>query len=102
MRYAEDGDMLCRLAERGTVYYVSDKLVSVGHGKNTFGEKGLSSDLHSMHKGFQTTIRGCMKRGSINSAEAAVFLLWENVKYLRRILISAGIRHGGVKKVRIE
>ncbi len=92
MKYAEDGDLLCRLSERGTVYYVSDELVMAGHGKNTFGEKGLSSDLCGMHKGFKKTVKGCFDRGSINAAEYVLFILWENIKYIRRVWISGRIK----------
>ena len=92
MRYAEDSDLLCRLAERSGLYYVDDELVCVGHGKKPFGEKGLSADLARMHKGFRANIRGCLKRGSISRSEYVVFLLLEELKYLRRILISAGIK----------
>lgn len=92
MRYAEDSDLLCRLAERGSLYYVDEELILVGHGKNPFGEKGLSAKLSCMHKGFKTTIRGCFRRGSINIIEYRLFLLLEEIKYIRRILLSAGIK----------
>ena len=90
MRRAEDSDLLCRLAERGELFYLPDKLVKVGHGKNTFGEKGLSADLKGMHRGFRETVRGCLERESIGKTEYAAFLLLEEIKYLRRILLSAG------------
>ncbi len=92
MRYAEDGDLLCRLAEKCRIYYVCNELVSLGHGKNPFGEKGLSANLKAMHKGFQKTVKGCLKRGRINAVEYVFFLLWEEIKYIRRLRISAGIK----------
>ncbi len=97
MRYAEDSDFICRLAERAKIYYIPDKLLSAGHGKNPFGEKGLSGNTARMHKGFKKNIYGCLNRGSINILEYAAFLLLEDLKYLRRILIANRIKEEKTK-----
>lgn len=87
-RYAEDGDLLCRLAAlRGYVYYTSEELVECGRGKHPFGEKGLSGNLWQMHLGFLQNVRNCRRRGSINVLEEIVFTLWEYVKLMRRYCI---------------
>ena len=86
-KHAEDAELFCKLAEQQKVYYISEELIDCGHGKNPFGERGLSMDLAAMHKGFQQNVIGCFQRGSINGMELFLFLFWEEIKYFRRLLI---------------
>lgn len=88
-KYAEDGEYYTRICLRYNYYYLPEHLVDIGHGKRTFGEKGLSKNLKDMYRGNVEIIRG-LKQARVISGVRYVFLrVFYYLKYLRRILITA-------------
>ncbi len=91
MRYAEDGDMWNRIACKYPLFYIPVSYEIAGGNKLQFGEKGLSANLKKMHEGNIRNIKAMRIRRSI-SIQFYVFLkAYNNVKYLRRILITKQI-----------
>lgn len=86
-RQGEDCDLWLRCLLFEPVYILNETLVHIGHGKKSFGEKGLSADLKKMHTGEKFIIKGALKRKQIGFFEYMAFYVWLFIKYLRRILI---------------
>ena len=86
--HCEDGQLWLKIASKYPLYYISESLEIAGDNKRSFGEKGLSADLKKMHKGSVENIYEVYQRGDINIVEKNFFLLYENIKYLRRIILS--------------
>lgn len=88
MRYAEDGDMWNRIACKYHLYYIAESLEIAGGGKMQFGERGLSSNLKKMHEGNIRNIRCLKKNGIISSLFYEFLIIYNNVKYISRIMVA--------------
>lgn len=88
INHGEDADLWLRVAEHNQLYYIEDCLVETGYGKKSFGEYGLSANLKSMHKGVLRLICQAYKNNDINSLEKNFFILFEDIKYIRRIFLT--------------
>lgn len=86
-RQGEDCDLWLRCLLFEPVYILNETLVHIGHGKKSFGEKGLSADLKKMHTGEKFIIKGAFKRKQINLPFYLFAHLWLKLKFLRRLLI---------------
>ena len=86
-RQGEDCDLWLRCLLFEPVYILNETLVHIGHGKKSFGEKGLSADLKKMHAGEKFIIKGAFKRKQINLPFYLFAHLWLKLKFLRRLLI---------------
>lgn len=86
--HAEDGDFLLRAAANYGVYYLSESL-TITDDKPAYGASGLSGNNQKMHEGCLINVRNALKRSDITLFEARFFIAWENIKYIRRQLITA-------------
>lgn len=88
MRYAEDAEMWNRIACKYPLFYIPVSCELAGGNKMQFGEKGLSANLKGMHKGYIHNLK-MLKKKCVISVWFYLFLkFYNNVKYLRRILIT--------------
>ena len=93
-KYAEDGQYYTRICMHYNYYYLPEHLVDIGHGKRTFGEKGLSGNLKGMYEGNVNIIKE-LKNAQVISVSYYIFLrAFYLLKYIRRIIITkaAGYR----------
>lgn len=86
-KYAEDGNYFMKICQKYNYYYLPESLVSIGHGKNPFGEKGLSANMRGMYEGNVRTIRTLKKENKISKGFYIFLQLFYYVKYIRRIFI---------------
>lgn len=86
--HAEDGDLWLRiLMYCDFLYVLNEVLVDTGGGKRSFGDAGLSADIHKMYQGEILIIKGAKKRKQINTFQFFYFYLFLSCKYLRRKII---------------
>lgn len=90
MRYAEDGDLYLRIAEKYNYYVLQENLANVGPDtqKFIFGDSGLSGNLSGMFFGNIQILNHALKRKSINTVQYTIFVLWNVVKHVRRVVIT--------------
>lgn len=86
-RVGEDCDLWLRCMGFSKVFILNKDLIEFGHGKKSFGEKGLSADLKKMHAGERFNIKDAFKRKQINLPFYLFAHLWLRLKFLRRVLI---------------
>ena len=94
-KYAEDGEYYTRICLKYNYYYLPEHLVDIGHGKRTFGEKGLSKNLKGMYSGNVNIIRNLRKTRVISGGKYVLLRVFYFLKYLRRIIIT---KLSGIKK----
>lgn len=87
LKGAEDGDFWLRCTTQCDIYVLNDFLVNTGHGKRSYGESGLSSNMPKMYQGEILALKGAKQRKQINKIEYYLFYLWLTLKYYKRILI---------------
>ncbi len=87
-RYAEDGEYYTRICMKYNYYYLPESLVSIGHGKRTFGEKGLSGNLKAMYKGNVNIIKRLKSENAISGSFFMFLRVFYFLKYCRRIMIT--------------
>lgn len=85
--YAEDLDLLLRIVVQTPIYYLEDSLVKLAN-KPIYGASGLSANNQSMHQGCLLNIRSAKRRGDITGTVAILAMTWENVRYIRRLVIT--------------
>jgi len=86
--HAEDGQLWLKILKKHKIYYISETLEIAGDYKKTFGEKGLSANLSEMHRGNVLNIKECYHRKQISIFWLIVFLFYEDVKFIRRKVLS--------------
>ncbi len=84
MRYAEDMNYYQRFFRWDQVYYLPEKLVSYGSGREYYGQNGLSSHLKEMHEGRQYNYGILRKEGQISSLFYILMIIFGEIKYFRR------------------
>lgn len=87
MSHAEEGIFFLNLAYSCGLYYIQEPLVKCGGGKRAFGASGLSGNLRSMHLGVKKMLLSATKRGYIKKFLLPFLLVYEDIKYIRRIII---------------
>ncbi|UFQ99160.1 glycosyltransferase family 2 protein [Pseudomonas wenzhouensis] len=90
-RRGEDCDLWLRCLLFTPIYILNSGLVSMGFGKQRFGEKGLSSDLKKMFVGEIYIVKSALERNQISRAFFIFSCCWLFSKYLRRVFIT-GVR----------
>jgi len=85
--HAEDSDLLLRITPRYNAYYLYGSLVKMAD-KPIYGHSGLSADNKAMHKGSLLNVKNTYNRHDINFIQFTMFTLWEEIKYIRRIIIT--------------
>lgn len=90
MRYAEDGDLYLKIAEKYNYYVIQEELANFSPStkKRGFGDSGLSGNLSGMFFGNIQILNHALKRKSINTAQYTIFVLWNVVKHVRRVVIT--------------
>lgn len=86
--YCEDIQLWMKVAHKYGVYYMYESLEYFGDGKPSFGHSGLSANLKKMHKGMNDNLREAHKLGYINFFTFISLLVWEFLKYIRRIALT--------------
>lgn len=87
MTHAEEGLFFLALSKLSGLYYVSESLVICDGGKPVFGYSGLSANIKAMHYGVVQMMKKATERQYINRFQLFFLIIYENIKYLRRILI---------------
>lgn len=87
-RYAEDGEYYTRICLKYNYYYLPEHLVDIGHGKRSFGEKGLSGNLKAMYLGNVNILKELKQDGVISGGYYGFMRVYYYAKYLRRIAIT--------------
>lgn len=87
-KYAEDGNYFLKIAHEYEYYYLPDQMVIYDGGKRGFGGKGLSGNMHEMHKGNLKNIKELLTLGYISKAYYLALLVLYQIKYCRRIFIA--------------
>lgn len=88
MTHAEEGLFFLTLSKFSGLYYTSKNLVICDGGKPVFGYSGLSANLKKMHKGVLNMMKRANKKNYISKIQLIFLCIYENFKYLRRILIT--------------
>lgn len=88
MSHAEDGDLFMRIAHHFFIYYTIESLENCGDGKLSFGQSGLSKDLKKMHNGVLKMYNHAYELKYINLSNLFLLSIYENLKYIRRIIIT--------------
>lgn len=83
--HAEDVDLLLRITPKYGVYYLYQPLL-IFASKASYGDSGLSANMKKMHQGSLQNVKNSRARGDISALEYLCFSVWENFKYLRRVL----------------
>lgn len=83
--HAEDVDLLLRIAAKSGVHYLYESLLIFSE-KGSYGVSGLSKNLKKMHEGCVLNIKAVHARGDIGFVSAYLFMAWEFIKYVRRII----------------
>ena len=86
-KYAEDGNLWLRICKKKNCYMMPDDLVVTGDGKPSFGYSGLSANLKAMNAGVIKNINEMYYLQYITIVGRFLLIIFEKVKYLRRILI---------------
>lgn len=86
-QYAEDGDLWINVLKFTKIFYLKEELVLYGGGKEMFGISGLSSNIKQMHLGVLKNIKDAYRLSLITKIDCWLFLMLENIKYLRRLII---------------
>lgn len=87
-KYAEDGNLWLRICYNKICYMMPESLVITGGGKPNFGFSGLSANLKEMSNGVVKNINEMHSLGYVSSLKKSLLVLFERIKYFRRIVIS--------------
>ena len=86
--HGEDGSFWLSILRYDSIYYLKESLVYTGNGKASFGESGLSANNKLMHKGCKNLIIDAYKNKDIGFFSFFIYLLYEQIKYIRRLIIT--------------
>ena len=92
LRYCEDINFFQRFFLKDSYYILIEDLIRIGIGKKYVNETGLSSNLKSMKKARDYNTRQLKEMGLISNTFCYTMLLLNQVKYLRKIGITAMLR----------
>lgn len=87
MQYCEDMNYYQRFFEWNQVYYLPEKLVCYGIGREYYGQNGLSSDLKEMHHGRKRNFQILREKKKISATFYTVMILFGEIKFFRRKII---------------
>lgn len=94
MRYGEDGDMWNRIVRNYPLFYIPISYEIAGGNKAQFGESGLSANLKGMYDGNIRNIKALRKHGDISAAFYVILRIYNDIKYIRRIILTRLIIKG--------
>lgn len=87
MNYCEDINFFQKFFLKDSYYILGENLVKIGIGKKFYGAIGLSSDIKKMNQGRTKNVQALYKMGLISKAFMILMLLFNKIKFIRRILI---------------
>lgn len=98
-RYGEDANYFMKICNAYNYYYLPYKMVIYDGGKPNFGYSGLSSNLRGMQRGVIKNIKELRQNNLISPTFYFFLLVFNNIKYLRRITIVklTNIKKNGVR-----
>jgi glycosyltransferase involved in cell wall biosynthesis len=88
MRFSEDYFLWLNIMHRGKGYLLPYTGACNIEDKKPFGQKGLSSNLKEMHLGVLKAFQQLSQSRKISYRKYLMIAFFENIKYLRRLLIS--------------
>ena len=88
-RYAEDGQYFCKVCAHYGYYYMPQQLVVYDGGRRGFGAGGLSGNLKGMQDGLRKNMKEQYDNKRIGFGTYMFVSLFNEIKYIRRILICA-------------
>lgn len=94
-RYGEDANYFMKICYAYNYYYLPKRLVVYDGGKPSFGYSGLSSNLKGMQDGVMKNIRELRSKKLISPLFYYFLLVFNNIKYVRRVLI---VRIANIKR----
>lgn len=86
-RYGEDMGYYQKFWIHYNYFYLPEKLVQIGIGKNYFGESGLTSNLSGMHEGEIQNLKELYNQGCISEFFYFLVRSYLELKYFRRIYL---------------
>lgn len=86
MNYSEDFDFALRVVQKFKVHVILIEDFKTNPTKERYGDFGLSSNMAAMQKGIEQSLSHIYKRGGLSKVTYAVLLIWNKVKYVRRIM----------------
>lgn len=86
--YSEDRQYFLRICHAYGYYYLPEQNVHYDRGKRDFGERGLSGNLKGMQEGNRLNFMELLKQKKISLPFYIVITIFDELKYLRRILLS--------------
>lgn len=90
MKHSEDAEFFARVCCKYNYFYIPDNVVTIGHGKNPYGETGLSAELRSMYIGNVEIFKMLKQKGFISNTRYYFTRIFAFLKYIRRVLIVGG------------
>lgn len=87
-KYAEDGDLLLKILQHTDVHVVNQPLVFPIIHKLSYGDSGLSANMHGMYSGELYALKGTLDRKQIPYHKYLTYYLWITARYYKRLLIS--------------
>lgn len=88
LTHAEEGIFFLDIAAKTGLFYCVEALVDCGGGKPAFGYSGLSGDIKKMHTGILKVMKIASRKKYISRFELLILCIYEQIKYLRRILVT--------------
>ncbi|MEE0779403.1 MAG: glycosyltransferase family 2 protein [Massilimicrobiota sp.] len=87
--HTEDINLFTKICSQYDYYHLNEWLVLYGNNKNQFSKhKGLSSDIKAMNNGAKRNLKEFCKLGIINYPLYIVLYVFNEIKYIRRIIKS--------------
>lgn len=87
--YAEDINLFIKICSQFIYYHLNEQVVIYDNNKNQFGiHNGLSSNIRAMNIGVRRNLKEFYEMGIINFPLYFLFTLFNEIKYIRRIMKS--------------
>lgn len=92
--YCEDMNLFIKIAFKYKYFHINKQLVCYGNGKPQIGgEKGLSADIKKMNAGAKKNLKDFHEIGILNNREYIFYYLFNELKYMRRIMKKIGRKY---------
>lgn len=88
MRYSEDINFFQKFLSLDSYYILAEDLVTIGIGKEFYGQSGLTANIRQMHLGRNRNVRELYEAGLISKRYMILMLAFNQIKYMRRFLVT--------------
>ena len=85
--FCEDIQFFQKFLLLDSYYILAEDLITVSYAKKHFASSGLSSNLYEMHIGRNENVRELQRMNLISKSYMIVMLFFNNIKFLRRVVI---------------